>query len=97
MDYDVVAFDAVDRNGVPIYHTNVLMHVGEKIAVICDEAIAREEQRDAVMARLRESGHDVIRLNYDQLDAFAVSLEEKGVLPEDGPAGVIVMLGALER
>ena len=29
MDYEVVAFDAVDRDGVPIYHTNVLMNIGE--------------------------------------------------------------------
>ncbi|MDH3553407.1 MAG: arginine deiminase-related protein, partial [Gammaproteobacteria bacterium] len=31
MGYDVVAFDAVDRDGVAIYHTNVLMNVGEKL------------------------------------------------------------------
>ena len=76
MDYDVVAFDAVDRDGVPIYHTNVVMNVGEKLAVICDEAIPRQDQRDAVLNRLRETGHDVISLDYDQLDAFAGNMLE---------------------
>lgn len=76
MDYDVVAFDAVDRNGVPIYHTNVLMNVGETIAVICDAAIVREEQREAVLSRLKETGHDVVRLSFDQLDAFAGNMLE---------------------
>ncbi len=76
MAYDVVAFDAVDRDGVPIYHTNVLMSVGETLALICDEAIAREDQRGAVMARLRETGHDVLRLSFDQLDAFAGNMLE---------------------
>ena len=76
MDYDVVAFDAVDRNGVPIYHTNVLMNVGEELAVICDEAIARQEQREAVLQRLQETGHDVVSLTYDQLDAFAGNMLE---------------------
>jgi hypothetical protein len=76
MDYDVVSFDAVDRNGVPIYHTNVLMNVGEAVAVICDEAISREDQRAAVLARLRDTGHDVVHLNYDQLDAFAGNMLE---------------------
>ncbi len=76
MGYEVVAFDAIDRNGVPIYHTNVLMNVGEKIAVICDAAIAREDQRDAVMTRLRETGHEVVSLSYDQLDAFAGNMLE---------------------
>jgi len=82
MEYEVVAFDAVDREGVPIYHTNVLMNIGEALAVICDEAITRDDQREAVLQRMRESGRDVILLSYDQLDAFAGNmLELRG---EDG-------------
>ena len=76
MDYDVVAFDAVDRDGVPIYHTNVLMSVGEAVAVICEAAIPRDDQRDAVMTQLKESGHEVVSLSYDQLDAFAGNMLE---------------------
>ncbi len=76
MGYEVVAFDAVDSEGVPIYHTNVLMNIGEELAVICDEAIPREEQREAVLARLRDTGHDVISLSYEQLNAFAGNMLE---------------------
>ena len=76
MDYEVVAFDAVDRQGVPIYHTNVLMNIGEKLAVICDEAIPDEQQRAAVLKRLGDSGHEVISLSYEQLDAFAGNMLE---------------------
>jgi hypothetical protein len=76
MDYDVVAFEAVDSGGVPIYHTNVLMNVGEKVAVICGAAIPREDQREAVLARLRETGHEVVLLSYAQLDAFAGNMLE---------------------
>jgi hypothetical protein len=76
LGYDVVAFDAVDSSGVPIYHTNVLMNVGEKLAVICDEAIPREDQRSAVLGRLRDTGHDIVHLSYAQLDAFAGNMLE---------------------
>ena len=76
MGYDVVAFDAVDSNGIPIYHTNVLMNIGESVAVICDEAIAREDQRAAVLNRLQETGHEIVRLSFDQLDAFAGNMLE---------------------
>lgn len=76
MDYTVIAFDAVDEDGVPIYHTNVLMNVGEQLAVICDEAIVRDEQRAAVMAQLRDTGHDIISLSYAQLAAFAGNMLE---------------------
>jgi hypothetical protein len=76
MDYDVVAFEAVDRDGVAIYHTNVLMNIGEKIVVICSEAIARDDQREAVLERLNDTGHEIVHLNYDQLDAFAGNMLE---------------------
>ncbi len=76
LDYEAIAFDAVDRNGVPIYHTNVLMNVGEELAVICSEALPRVEQRDSVLARLRDTGHEVIEIGFDQLDAFAGNMLE---------------------
>jgi len=76
LGYDVVAFEAVDSSGVPIYHTNVLMNVGEKLAVICDEAIPRDDQREAVLVRLRETGHDIMHLSFAQLDAFAGNMLE---------------------
>jgi hypothetical protein len=76
MDYEVVTFDAVDREGVPIYHTNVLMNIGEELAVICDEAIADESQRAAVLQSLRDTGHQIVSLSYDQLRAFAGNMLE---------------------
>jgi hypothetical protein len=76
MDYDAVVFDAVDDDGVPIYHTNVLMNIGERFAVVCDVAIPRAEQREAVLARLHETGHEIIHLSYAQLHAFAGNMLE---------------------
>ena len=76
MGYDVVAFDAVDRSGVPIYHTNVLMAVGEKVAVICADAIPRGDQREAVLERLRQTGHEVVPISFGQMEAFAGNMLE---------------------
>jgi hypothetical protein len=76
LDYEPLTFDAVDRDGAAIYHTNVLMNVGEKVAVICDEAIPRPEQREAVLESLAGSGHEVIRLTFAQLHGFAGNMLE---------------------
>lgn len=76
LDYEVIAFNAVDRNGAPIYHTNVLMNVGEGLAVICAEAIPREDQREAVIRSLEQTGHEVINLTFDQMHAFAGNMLE---------------------
>lgn len=76
MDYEVIAFDAVDRDGVPIYHTNVLMNVGESLAVVCDAAIERDDQRVAVLESLVKTGHELVLLSFDQMDAFAGNMLE---------------------
>ncbi len=76
LDYEVIAFDAVDRNGTPIYHTNVLMNVGETCAFICLSAIERDEQREAVLTSLEKTGHDVISISFEQMEAFAGNMLE---------------------
>jgi hypothetical protein len=76
MDYEVIAFEATDRDGIPIYHTNVLMNVGEATAVICAEAIADETQRSAVLNSLWKTNHQVVYLTFDQLESFAGNMLE---------------------
>jgi hypothetical protein len=76
MDYEIIAFDAVDEDGAAIYHTNVLMNVGESLAIICADTIARPEQREAVLRRLAETGHEIVMLTQEQLEAFAGNMLE---------------------
>lgn len=75
LDYDVVAFEATDSTGVPIYHTNVLMSVGTRFAAVCGACI-REDARAAVLERLRTSGRTLLDLSYDQMHAFAGNMLE---------------------
>lgn len=71
MDYEAVVFEAVDRDGIPIYHTNVMMALGSTFCVICLEAIHHPQERTAVVASLEKTGKEIIDLNYDQVYEFA--------------------------
>ena len=75
LDYEVVSFEATDAQGVAIYHTNVLMCIGSRFAAICTEAI-REDSRAGVLASLRNTGHEVLDLTFDQMNAFAGNMLE---------------------
>jgi len=77
LDYEVIAFDAKDSSGMPIYHTNVLLSIGRNYAVICSESIA-ESQRPAVVESLRATRHVVIDVTYRQMYAFAANILELG-------------------
>ena len=66
-----VLFDAVDRSGRPIYHTNVVMSVGETIAMLGSELIPDPVQRQEVLGLLHASGRTVVELDEEQVTRFA--------------------------
>ncbi|MDU5806418.1 MAG: arginine deiminase-related protein [Peptoniphilus harei] len=75
-DLKPVYFRAKDK-GTYVYHTNVMMMVGEKFAIIADELIV--ENKEEVLKSLRESGKEIISLNKEEFDNFAGnSLELEG-------------------
>lgn len=69
--YKAVSFDAVDQNGKAIYHTNVLMCVGKKLAVICLDAIADATEHQMVKNSLQQGGLDIVEISFDQMNHFA--------------------------
>jgi hypothetical protein len=69
--YQAIVFVATDRNGHPVYHTNVVMSLGEKHAVLCEEAITEEWELIAVRQLLESTGHTIIPITRDQLHCFA--------------------------
>ena len=71
LDYEIVAFSASDENDQPIYHTNVLMCVGDIFAVICLEAIKNPDERQRVRATLEETNKYIIEITMDQVRHFA--------------------------
>jgi hypothetical protein len=69
--YNRVVFHAVDRNGLPIYHTNVMMAIGENFAVLCKESIKNPDELKEVEQVLERTGKEVIDISYDQMESFA--------------------------
>jgi hypothetical protein len=71
MNYEVVAFTAVDEAGKQIYHTNVLMCIGDMFALICLEAIPDLDERYVVRQTLEQSGRQIVEISLDQMKHFA--------------------------
>jgi hypothetical protein len=92
LGYSTLTFDACDRFGRPIYHTNVLMSLGERFAVLCVEAIAAND-RAALLAEIEASGRTLIDVDFAQLASFACNLIE--LRGRDGP--VIALSAAALR
>lgn len=69
--YSAMPFTARDDNGNLIYHTNVMMSVGENIAIFCRESVKDPEEQAAIIQLLQATGHELIEINFDQMRAFA--------------------------
>jgi len=69
--YEAVSFQAVDSTNFPIYHTNVMMCIGDRFAVICLDSIRNEEEKLGVMLKLTNSGKTIIEITLDQMNHFA--------------------------
>lgn len=91
LGYQPVVFSAVDRAAVPLYHTNVLMCIGEKAVIVGTEAIVAAD-RGRVRERLRATGREVIEIGHGQIERFAGNMLELGSWDEAlGDYRVLVM------
>lgn len=76
LGYALIIFDAVDQHGKAIYHTNVLMCVGEKFVVLCLDAIRKDEDQELILNSFANTGHKVVAISYAQMESFAGNMLE---------------------
>jgi hypothetical protein len=74
------AFQTVNDKREKIYHTNVMMCIGDTFAVVCLASIDDKKQRKSLINHLQDDGKKVIEISEDQVNHFAGNmLQLKGV------------------
>jgi hypothetical protein len=71
MRYKPFTFHAVNENNIEIYHTNVMMAVGENIAIVCFDSVPDKNEREALRKSLEESGKTIVPISLQQMNNFA--------------------------
>lgn len=69
--YSTIVFHAVDANGLAIYHTNVMMCVGDRFIVVCLDAIPDDKEKEKLIASINRTGKEIITITMDQMNHFA--------------------------
>jgi len=81
-EYTPVIFSAnqaINGQRKPIYHTNVMMCIGETFAVICLDCIDDKTERKHVLNHLKQDGKEIITITETQVNSFAGNmLQVKG-------------------
>lgn len=71
LGFRLVKFHSFDQNNAPIYHTNVMMCLGNDFAVICLQSIADKAERQTVIESLQTSGREIVEISFGQMENFA--------------------------
>ena len=95
--YEPMAFDAVDSEGVPVYHTNVIACIGTDVAMIALGMIADEQRRAEVRERLSVNGRTVVELTERQIREFAGNAVELCGRTPEGRRRYIMAMSARAR
>jgi hypothetical protein len=74
--YKAITFDAFDEHSKAIYHTNVLMGIGSKFAVVCLDSITNKQEQDEVIESFKTTHKEIIPISFDQMNHFAGNLLE---------------------
>ena len=91
MGYDYFLFHAEDMNGNPIYHTNIMMSVGEQLAVVCLDAITDIEERMSLIELLEESDKEIVEISLEQMNEFAGNMLQLHTVKEGELKYIMVM------
>lgn len=90
LDFEPVAFQAfqtVDNQRLPIYHTNVMMSIGSGYAVVCLDCIDSDDERKQVVDAIAQDGLELVAITEEQVNQFAGNMLE--LTGDEGP--VLVM------
>ncbi len=68
--YSKIAFHAFS-DGVAIYHTNVVMAMGDDFVVMCMEAVPSAAERAELLESFESTGKELIEITTAQMNAFA--------------------------
>ncbi len=90
--YQAIVFLATDKNGHPVYHTNVVMTLGKNFAILCEEAIEEEWELIAVRQLLESTGHTIISISREQMHCFAGNILLVKNNPSTGSGGENILI-----
>lgn len=79
LGYEPVAFDATNRDGKPVYHTNVLMTVGSDFVMASVEMIRDDNERRRFVDTVAGSRKALVELTEEQIEHFAGNTLELAV------------------
>jgi hypothetical protein len=76
LGFQIVHFAATDQQAMPIYHTNVLMCIAKKYAVVCLDVVRNPTEKAYLQQKFENTGKTIVTISYQQMERFAGNMLE---------------------
>ena len=76
--YSPITFTSYDSKGGIVYHTNVMMSIGDDFILVCFQSIVDEDERKKVKESIESTGRNIIEIDLKQMESFAGNLLQLG-------------------
>ncbi len=76
--YSPITFTSHDSNGGIVYHTNVMMSIGDDFVLVCLDSITDKVERKRVKDSTKKMGKNIIEIDLNQMECFAGNLLQLG-------------------
>ena len=87
INYKPITFSSFQDEKI-IYHTNVMMSIGENIAMVCLESIPEKKERENLINELKKDKKEIVEISLEQVKKFlGNTLELKG---KDGKRFIVM-------
>jgi hypothetical protein len=60
----------IKEKRVPIYHTNVMLSIGDRFAVVCLDSIDDDNEKDRVVKAFNDSNREIVSISEKQVEQF---------------------------
>ncbi|MCL1894714.1 MAG: arginine deiminase-related protein [Holophagaceae bacterium] len=94
LGYKYFFFNAYDRNGSAIYHTNVMMCMGDKFVVACLDSIRDSAEREIFVEISKKLNKEIVDISIDQMENFAGNMLQ---LKNSEDESIIVMSSTAKK
>lgn len=76
LGYDPIVFHATDKQGRPIYHTNIMLAIQTSTAIVCSTVVEDSQEKSNLLQFLDRSGRDIIDITPHQMASYCANVLE---------------------
>ena len=93
MNYEIISFSSIHKNAA-IYHTNVMMCLGDAFSLICLESIESLSEQKKLKESFENTNKQIIEISTGQIDCFAGNMLQ--VLGKDNQPLIVMSQSAFQ-